>query len=62
MDKNVGNSDKMVRIALGVLLIAIGFYYQSWWGLIGLIPLLTGIINFCPLYRILGINTCKFRK
>jgi len=41
------------------VIIGLGLYFQSWWGVIGLVPLLTGLFRFCPLYKMLGMNTCK---
>ena len=58
--KNIGSADKAVRIVAGVALIALVFTGpQTPWGWLGLIPLLTAAISFCPLYRLLGISTCK---
>jgi len=59
---NSGKRDRAFRIVLGLVIIAIGFNYGSYWGLIGLIPLLTGIVGFCGLYSVLGINNCKVKK
>lgn len=59
MKQNVGGYDKIFRIILGGLIILLGIIFQSWWGAIGLIPLLTGTINWCPLYIPFGISTCK---
>ncbi|WP_289000792.1 DUF2892 domain-containing protein [uncultured Psychrobacter sp.] len=59
MKANIGNTERMLRIAAGIIIIALGVYYQSLWGAIGLIPLFTGLLRFCPLYTMLGINTCK---
>lgn len=59
MKTNVGSTDRTIRIIAGVVIIALGLYYQSLWGIIGLIPLLTGLFRSCVLYSILGINTCK---
>jgi type IV secretory pathway TrbD component len=59
MKKNVGGVDRIIRIVLGVVILAVGLITQSWWGLIGLVPLLTAGMNFCPLYTIIGINTVK---
>jgi len=57
---NIGKIDKIVRIVLGVALIAWGFIAQNWLGAIGLIPLGTALIGFCPLYKIVNIDTgCK---
>lgn len=61
--KNVGNVDKVIRILLGLVLIALVFVGpQTPWGWIGIVPLATGLIGFCPLYSILGINTCGTKK
>jgi hypothetical protein len=59
MEKNVGGFDKIVRIILGVAIIIAGIVFNSWWGLIGIIPLATGLFGRCGLYCPLGINTCK---
>lgn len=59
MNANVGGMDKKARMAAGAIILALGAVYQSWWGLVGLIPLGTALINFCPLYPILGISTAK---
>ena len=59
MKINVGNTERLLRIIAGVVIIALGLYYGSWWGVIGLVPLLTGLFRFCPLYTMLGMNTCK---
>ncbi len=56
---NVGTTDRVLRIVLGLVIIVAGLYFQSWWGLIGLIPLLTGVLRLCPLYSVLGLSTCK---
>ena len=62
MKKNVGTADRIVRLILGVVIIGLGLYFKSWWGVIGIIPLATGLIGYCGLYRLFGINTCKIRK
>lgn len=59
MEKNVGSVDRVVRIVLGVLIMAAGLFYGSWWGLVGIVPFATGLINRCPLYIPCGLNTCK---
>jgi len=60
MQANVGGLDKVVRIIVGVGLIALAATGTiGAWGWIGVLPLLTGVINFCPAYSILGIKTCK---
>jgi hypothetical protein len=55
----MGKADRYVRLLIGVVIIAVGIIYQSWWGLIGLVPLLTAGMNFCPLYTIFGMSTDK---
>lgn len=61
--KNVGTVDKVIRIVLGVVLLALVFVGpQTPWGWIGIIPLVTGLIGFCPLYGVLGMNTSGTKK
>jgi len=62
MGKNVGNIDRIIRIIVGLALIGAGYFYQTWWGAVGAIPLLTAIIGWCPPYAVLGINTCKMKN
>jgi hypothetical protein len=57
MKQNVGDQDKVIRIVLGVIIVVAGMFFQSWWGLIGLLPILTGLINYCPAYSLLGLST-----
>ena len=62
MKKNVGTIDRWIRIVLGVALLSLLFILDcgiKWIGLIGLIPLLTGIFSFCPIYALFGISTSK---
>ena len=66
MTKNVGGIDRILRIVVGLALIA-GFFLNgggtySWLYLLGIVPLLTGLIGWCPPYSILGINTCSMKK
>ncbi|MCC4265911.1 DUF2892 domain-containing protein [Oceanimonas baumannii] len=58
MEKNVGSVDKIIRIVVGLALIAMVFVGpQTPWGWIGVIPLITAFVNFCPLYKVLGIKS-----
>lgn len=59
MNTNIGKTDKVIRIVLGVIILALGIIYQSWWGLIGLIPLVTAFVGKCLIYMPFGISTCK---
>ena len=61
-NKNVGSIDKIIRITLGVVMLGGGFYYECWLGLIGIVPLLTGIFGTCGIYSLLGMSTCKLKK
>lgn len=57
---NVGSTDRLLRIALGLILIALVFVGpQTAWGWLGLIPLATGFLRICPAYALFGISTCK---
>jgi hypothetical protein len=66
LKKNVGGIDRVLRIVVGLALLA-GFFLNAdatyrWAYLIGVVPLLTGIISSCPLYSILGLSTCPMKK
>ncbi len=65
MKANVGGIDRILRIAAGIALLAFFFVSASsarYWGLVGLVPLATGLIGFCPLYPLIGLNTCPARR
>jgi hypothetical protein len=56
---NVGGIDRIARIVIGLVLLSLVFVGpQSLWGLVGLVPLLTGLMGTCPLYTLIGLNTC----
>jgi hypothetical protein len=57
MQCNIGKTDRVIRLIAGLAIIAAGTYYQSWWGAIGIVPLLTGTLRWCPPYQLLGIST-----
>jgi len=59
MKCNVGTTDRLLRIILGLIIAILGVVYSSWWGLIAIIPLGTGIFRLCPLYIPLKISTTK---
>lgn len=59
MKKNVGAVDKLIRIVLRLVIVTFGIYNQSWWGLIGIVPLLTAFIRWCPAHNLPGISTDK---
>ena len=58
MKCNVGKKEKLIRIVAGIVIIFLGLYYRSWWGLIGIFPIITGMIGYCPVSDILGVSTC----
>lgn len=62
MTCNVGKTDRMIRFILAIAIAAAGLYFQSWWGLVALGPLLTGASLFCPIYKIFGLNTCSTKS
>jgi O-antigen ligase len=60
MTKNIGNIERIVRIVGGLVLIALtATGTVGVWGWLGLVPLATGLVGWCPPYSLLGINTCK---
>ncbi len=65
MKANVCSLDKIVRIVLGVVLLSLFLMLDGslrWLGLLGLVPLFTGIAGFCPLYSLLGISSCPLSR
>lgn len=63
MKMNAGGIDRFLRIAIGVVLIALVFVGpQTPWGWVGVIPLVTGLLGYCPLYSLAGLNTCPTKK
>lgn len=64
MKANVGGADKILRIVAGLGLLSLILILEGnarWWGLVGLVPLATGLFNFCPLYTLIGVNTCPMK-
>lgn len=63
MTANVGSMDRILRIVAGLALLSLVFVGpQTLWGLIGLIPLATGLFGLCPAYSLLGVSTCSARN
>ena len=65
MNINEGTIDRVIRVIAGLLILSLTFYLQGnlrWLGFLGFIPLLTGVIGTCPLYSMLGMNTCDVNK
>ncbi len=59
MNKNLGNTDRLIRIVIGVALIGYAYMTGNTIAYIGIIPIITALIGWCALYSILGISTCK---
>ena len=57
MTVNIGIADRLIRIALGLVLVGLGIYFKSWWGLAGIPPIATALLGWCWLYTLLGIRT-----
>ena len=63
MTKNVGGIDRILRIVIGLVLIGLAATGTiGLWGYIGVVPLLTGLMSSCLLYKVLGMNTCPMKK
>mgnify|MGYP000682711193 FL=1 len=60
MNRNVGNTDRILRVVAGLILISLVFIGpKTVWGWVGLIPLITGLFRWCPAYTLVGVSTCK---
>ena len=65
MQTNVGMADRTLRIVVGLVLLSLFFFLEGdarYWGLVGLLPLATGVFRFCPAYTLFGVNTCSTGK
>ena len=65
MQANVGGIDRILRIVVGIAVLALFFVLEGnarYWALVGLVPLFTGLFSTCPLYSIIGVNTCPMKK
>jgi hypothetical protein len=56
---NVGKTDKIIRVLIGLVILGLGFAFKSWFGLIGIVPILTAVFGRCGLYYPFKINTVK---
>ena len=56
LKKNLGNVESTIRVLIGGIIIATGLYFDSLWGLIGIIPVLSGATSFCPIYKYINID------
>lgn len=63
LPRNEGAADRVLRVILGVGLLSLALFGpQTYWGWLGLVPLVTGLIGSCPLYTLLGLNTCPMTR
>jgi len=62
MTANIGTVDRVVRIVVGLVILGLGVYFKSWWGLVGLLPIATALVRFCPAYTLFGLNTCALQS
>jgi hypothetical protein len=59
MPRNLGTLDRILRVAIGLALLSLVFVGpQTLWGLLGLVPLLTALVGYCPAYSLVGLSTC----
>lgn len=59
LKKNVGNSDSIIRVLVGALIVVLGLYFENFWGFLGFILVFSGAVSFCPIYRLLKMETTK---
>jgi len=57
--KNTGIVDRVIRVVVGIAALIAGVVFKSWWGALGLIPLVTGLAGFCPVYALLRTSTSR---
>lgn len=62
MKCNIGKIEQIVRIVIGLGIVLIGLYYRSWWGIIGIVPIITGVSRYCPVSDVLGVSTCDAKN
>jgi len=63
LKKNVGSVERAIRVIVALVVLSLTFWGpHSLWGLLGIIPLATGFIGWCPPYALLGISTCKMKS
>lgn len=62
MRHNVGTVDKIIRWIIGIVIAVLGIYFKSWWGLVAIIPILSAIFSFCPVYAPFNLSTRKKKE
>jgi len=64
MTSNVGGIDRTLRILVGLAVLSLFFVLEGsarYWGLVGLVPILTGLFRYCPAYSLIGVSTCPLK-
>ena len=61
MHRNIGTTDKIIRVLTGLAILVLGIALKSWWGVIGVMPVLTAFVGICPAYLPFRISTHKTR-
>lgn len=59
MKCNIGKTDRIVRVLIGLAIIWAGFYHENWWGVVGIVPIATAVIGHCPAYVPFKFSTCR---
>ncbi|HWA39466.1 MAG TPA: DUF2892 domain-containing protein [Burkholderiales bacterium] len=65
MKRNEGTADRVIRVAAGLLILSLFFFVDGnarWFALIGIVPVLTGLAGYCPVYSLFGISTCPMER
>lgn len=56
---NLGKTDMIIRVLIGFIIIEAGVYFEAWWGIVGLVPILTAVMGWCPLYAQFNVSTAR---
>lgn len=62
MKKNIGSPDQLIRYIVGAAILGAGLYFKTWWGLVGIVPIVTALVGVCPAYLPFGISTIESKK
>jgi hypothetical protein len=57
MKANISQTDRAIRIIIGAVILLSGIWFKSWFGVIGILPIVTGLLNYCPAYNLIGVKT-----
>lgn len=58
---NVGNNDRLARFVVGVAILSLGYYFGTYWSVVGFIPIITGLFGACPAYSLFWYSSCKMK-